>query len=83
MSSRSLVSRDFLPDGIFYKATDQASPFVENFTSSYSMQLKARANWATAEFGALSATELNARTADLVRNWNAEFETPQVPGALF
>jgi hypothetical protein len=82
MSSRSLVVREFLSAGIFYRATDDAGPFVDNFRSDYSVQMKARASWAANQFGALSTSELNARTAELVKNWSAEFEGPQVPGML-
>jgi hypothetical protein len=82
MISRGLVDRAIRDDGVFYRATDSAGPFVANLATPYNCQLRDRAAWAASEFGDLEADEVSRRLRRLFDSWAPQFQAVQEPGAL-
>jgi hypothetical protein len=52
--SRGLVDRRFLPQGVFYVATDIAAAFLDALTGRYVESLRDRATWATERFASIT-----------------------------
>lgn len=82
MISRGLVER--IPsetDGIVYRATDAAGPFVSNLHARYTQDLRSSVRWTIASFGSVSGEELRSLTSSFYRQWSSEFETasPSLP----
>jgi len=78
--SLSLMRRLHLIDvvhdesGIAYRASDDASAFVDLLTTKYAQGLKDRARWLIAELGDLDEAQLTKRVADQIGRWSVEFQ---------
>jgi hypothetical protein len=73
-----MVSREATERGILYTAEEEAGPFLDNLTSRYILELRARAEWVVDEFDHLSAEQLDALTKSLFRAWTTEFQPVQL-----
>jgi hypothetical protein len=78
MMSRSLIRREVLPNGLFYRADDSSAAFLNNLTSRYIVQLRERAEWVAARFDDLSDAELDTIVKRLFEAWTIEFQPIQL-----
>jgi hypothetical protein len=82
MVSRRLLERVAGDAGIAYRATDEATPFLDRLRAPYAMELKSRACWVADGFAALPDDELR-RFVDLnFGRWTREFQAIEQPGRL-
>jgi hypothetical protein len=75
MVSRGLAERLLSDNGISYAATDEAAPFLECLTSSYTHSLRERAEWAMKLFGGLDHDELKSYFDANFERWTREFQS--------
>ena len=62
-------------DGILYKATDEAFPFVELMRSTYARSLKARAEWLTKNICTMDTERLEKLIREKIGRWRVEFHS--------
>lgn len=82
MASRGLVERLATPDGILYRASEAATPYMTALTSPYSIQLRTRANWAVQKFGDMTTDALRAITHSFFEKWTSQFQPGQARGPV-
>jgi len=75
MVSRGLAERSLGVDGITYSASDEASPFLDCLSSSYSKSLKSRAEWANDQFGYMDDDSLRTFFDNNFERWSREFQS--------
>lgn len=80
MISRGLVERIATPEGIVYRASEAAGPFLRALRAPYSVELCARADWAIQAFGHMSTDAIRAITQGFFEKWTSEFQPNQLPG---
>jgi hypothetical protein len=78
MMTRDLVERDFVSDGIRYRAGENAVPFLSSLTSDYLRQLKQRAAWLVRELGDKDDTAFRAVMRRFFEKWVEEFQAAEL-----
>lgn len=73
MTSRNLIQRIPAEDGFGYIAGEAAAPFLTSLTSTYSLRLKKRAQWAVERFTGVATSEIRQMTHRLFENWSSQF----------
>jgi hypothetical protein len=68
-----LVRQESGPDGIFYRASDEAASYVELLETPYSEHLKACASWIAREVRAHDKDAFKARVRDYIGDWSEAF----------
>ena len=74
MGARGLIVRDLTTGGIYYRAGEEALPFLESMDATYLARLRARCAWAAATFGGLDDDNIRTRLAVVFGSWAEEFE---------
>ena len=82
MMSRSLIEREPRLDGLFYRAEERSSAFLNNLTAEYIVALRDRAEWVASTFDHLTNTELDMVIKRLFEAWTIEFQTVQPSAQL-
>jgi hypothetical protein len=77
MMTRNLVERHFLPDGIRYRAGENAIPFLSSLTSEYLLQMEQRAAWLIRRFGDQSEIHFRAVMRRFFDHWVEEFQASE------
>lgn len=77
MMSRGLITRIVCAEGIAYKASDYAKPFVDSLATTYMRSLIERANWIAATFGNINASELQKLINNFFDKWTTQFHSSQ------
>ena len=80
MASRGLAERAVSSDGISYRAGEAAGPYMAALRAPYSVQLRARAQWAIETFGDLETDAIRAITSRFFDKWTSEFQPRQLSG---
>ena len=73
MMTRGLVERQAGSDGIRYRASEAASPFLEALRQPYFAEIRIRARWISSIFGALDDAGIRAVLRRYVDRWAEEF----------
>jgi len=79
MMSRGLVARLATADGIQFIATDRASSFLGALSSSYTLQLKDRAEWIASNFAHLGHEQMRGAMRDILKEWSIQFQPTERP----
>lgn len=74
MGARGLIVRDLTTAGIYYRASDDARPFLDSMNAMYLLHLRARCAWAAGTFGGLNDDDIRARLGVVFGSWAEEFE---------
>lgn len=78
MMTRDLVERDFVADGICYRAGENASPFLSSLASDYLRELKKRAAWLVKELGDKDEAAFRAVMRRFFEKWVEEFQAAEL-----
>lgn len=78
MMTRDLVERDFVSDGIRYRAGENAVPFLSSLASDYLRQLKQRAAWLVRELGDKDEAAFRAVMHRFFEKWVEEFQAAEL-----
>lgn len=81
MGTRNLVVRAATPVGFLYRAGDDAGSFVDLLSSSYTVDLKMRAQWLTEHIVSLADDAFAELVRDRLDQWTTEFQFDDKPGA--
>ncbi|POR42421.1 hypothetical protein CRT23_13235 [Methylobacterium sp. V23] len=68
-----LVRQESGPDGIFYRASDEAASYVELLETPYSEHLKACAGWIAREVRSQTKDSFKARIREHIGDWGEAF----------
>ncbi|MDF9304874.1 threonine transporter [Tritonibacter mobilis] len=74
MMSRELVERTITEQGIYYRAGEYSSFFVDALSTSYAQQMLSRARWIADYFAAYDDEAFESLMTDLLDDWVAEFQ---------
>lgn len=74
MGMRGLIIRDLTTAGIYYRASEDARPFLDSMDATYLGRLRSRCTWVAGTFGGLADDDIRARLAVVVGSWAEEFE---------
>lgn len=74
MGSRGLIDRELALAGIYYRASDDALPFLQAFDSTYLTALRLRSAWAASEFSELSDEQIRSQLQSVFGQWAEEFD---------
>ena len=74
LMSRELVERSITDQGIYYRAGEYSSFFVEALTTSYAQRLLDRAKWIALYFEEYNETQFDTPMSELLDDWVAEFQ---------
>lgn len=74
MMSRELVERTITEQGIYYRAGEYSSFFVDALSTSYAQQMLIRARWIADYFAAYDDEAFESLMTDLLDDWVAEFQ---------
>lgn len=74
MMSRELIERTINDKGIYYRAGEYSSFFVEALTTSYAQQMLHRARWMAEFFTGYDDEDFESLMSDLLDDWVAEFQ---------
>lgn len=74
MMSRELVERTISERGIYYRAGEYSSFFVEALTTTYARQMLHRAEWIADYFKSYDDEQFDHLMTDLLDDWVAEFQ---------
>lgn len=77
MMTRQLIERNIGPDGIRYRAGENAAPFLDALETGYLKELKDRAAWLANEFGILSNRDFRAVMRRFFDDWVEEFQVAE------
>lgn len=80
LGSRGLITRYATPEGFRFKAGEEAGSFVDLLRSEYTVALKERAAWVTAEIVPLSDYEIDDLVRHRMDRWDSEFQADQSAG---
>lgn len=80
MISRGLIEKIFEDDGFYYIASENAAPFIQSLTTSYSLQLKERAYWVVKQFQTTPTDEIRRITNKIFQQWSSQFQSTQTLG---
>lgn len=64
------------PEGLLYRAGDDAAPFLQLLRSEHVADLSTAARWVAEELGGLTEPELRGRLSDVSGRWRWEIEPP-------
>jgi hypothetical protein len=78
MMTRDLVEREFVSDGIRYRAGENAVPFLSSLASEYLRQLIQRAAWLVRELGDKSEADFRAVMRRFFEKWVEEFQAAEL-----
>jgi hypothetical protein len=78
MMTRDLVERDFVSDGIRYRAGENAVPFLSSLASDYLRQLIQRAAWLVRELGDKNDADFRAVMRRFFEKWVEEFQAAEL-----
>ncbi len=76
--SRGLLERHYTESGVMFAATERTAGFLDSLSSSYSTELRERAEWLVSLFGEVSDSDLLKIANSHVGEWGAEFEQESV-----
>lgn len=76
--SRKLILRQYNKKGIFYCASDNATPFIDCLSSKYIGLLKERATWVFETFCKMGDKELDKYFRQNLDKWGGEFENEAI-----
>jgi len=74
MISRELIERTITENGIYYRAGDYSSFFIEALKTSYAQQMLYRAKWIADYFAGYDDESFERLMSDLLDDWVAEFQ---------
>ena len=74
MFARELVSKAFVPEGIFYAGNGMSRSFVGLLKTDYARGLAVRASWIAERFASLTDGSLTMFMTENVGRWGAEFD---------
>lgn len=74
MGSRGLIDRELALAGIYYRASDDALPFLQAFDSPYLTALRLRSVWAASEFSESSDEQIRSQLQFVFGQWAEEFD---------
>lgn len=74
MMTRQLVERDIGPQGLRYRAGENAAPFLAALETDYLKDLKERANWLVSAVGKLDDQEFRRMMRRFFDDWVEEFQ---------
>jgi len=74
MISRELVERTITERGIYYRAGEYSSFFIDALTTSYAHQMLSRAKWISDYFESYDDEAFETLMSDLLGDWVAEFQ---------
>jgi hypothetical protein len=74
MMTRELVAREVGPEGIRYRAGENAGTFLSSLESEYLKGLKDRARWLIEAFGDRDEQEFRATMRKFFHHWVEEFQ---------
>jgi hypothetical protein len=77
MMSRDLVEREFVFDGIRYRAGENAVPFLSSLASDYLRELIKRAAWLVRELGDKNEADFRAVMRRFFEKWVEEFQAAE------
>lgn len=78
MRQRHLIDIEFSPNGILYRASEEAGALVSLMRSHYAKSLFARAKWLAEQFAQDGVDALKGRVTDRIGRWHSEFQrSPQ------
>jgi hypothetical protein len=69
-----MIDADVSPQGISFRASEDASAFVESLRSEYSIELKSRAVWLAAFLVKMKDTDLAGLISERIGRWVVEFQ---------
>jgi ABC-3C biological conflict system middle component len=78
MMTRDLVVREFVSDGIRYRAGENAVPFLSSLASDYLRQLKQRAAWLVQELGDKNEADFRVVMRRFFEKWVEEFQAAEL-----
>nr|WP_042289354.1 ABC-three component system middle component 2 [Nonlabens ulvanivorans] len=71
--TKNLIEKQYNINGIEYKATENAMPFLESLEETYSTKLQEKANWAVRKYSKHSKKELKKIMTPRLSEVNNEF----------
>lgn len=71
--SNGLIEKVFTLQGIEYRATENASPFLDMLNEDYTLELMERAQWVVHEFQYKATEELEKFIKNNLDKWGGEF----------
>ena len=74
MAARGLIVIQATPSGIYYRAGEDARPFLDSIDAPYLTQLRSRFAWVSTEFGPMSDDAVRARLNEVFGQWTEEFD---------
>jgi hypothetical protein len=77
MMTRDLVEREFVSDGIRYRAGENAVPFLSSLASDYLRELVKRATWLVRELGDKNEADFRAVMRRFFEKWVEEFQVAE------
>jgi hypothetical protein len=73
---KKLIEKQYNINGIEYKATENAMPFLESLEETYSTKLQEKANWAVSKYSKHTKKELKSimtpRLSEISNEFNIE-----------
>lgn len=80
MRLRHLIDIEFSPNGILYRASEEAGALIGLMRAPYAYALITRANWLAEQYKQDGAHALKERVTDRIGRWHSEFQrSPQRP----
>lgn len=73
LETRGLVERDYSNDGIAFRSSKLAEPFLKYFESGYAKKCSDVSRWVAQTFDGMSSDELQAFIHSRVGKWGVEF----------
>ena len=77
MMTRDLIEREIKPDGLRYRAGENAAPFLEALASHYLQAMKERAAWLVGALGDHNEQDFRAVMRKFFEHWVEEFQTAE------
>src|SRR5687768_2873585 len=77
MMTRHLIERDAAPDGIRYRAGENAAPYLAALESDYLKALKMRATWLIGKFGDYEELQFRRVMSGFFDRWVEEFQAAE------
>jgi hypothetical protein len=77
MMTRELVAREFVAEGIRYRAGENAAPFLSSLESAYLKALKERAAWLADALGDHTEQEFRTVMRRFFDHWVEEFQAAE------
>lgn len=74
MRLRHLIDIEFSPNGILYRASEEAGALISLMRSPYAKLLIARATWLAEQCAQEGAHTLKERVTDRIGRWHSEFQ---------